>query len=83
MLAEKAQIYMNKVKARFDKRTKEDTFLLGDMVLRWDAKKDEKRNLWKFDNMGLGPLKIAIFLGNNTFVLQNLEREELAGLVNG
>ena len=33
--------------------------------------------------MRLGPFKIAKVLGNNTSVLQNLEGEELVGLVNG
>ena len=73
----------NKVKERFDKRIKEDTLLLGDMVLRWDAHRDEKGKHWKFDNLWLGPFKIANILGSNTFVLQNLNDEEIAGPVNG
>ena len=36
-LAERAQAYMDKVKEKFDKRIKEDAFLLGDMVLKWAA----------------------------------------------
>ena len=37
---EKAQIHRRKIKERFDKRIKENTFSYGDMVLRWDARKE-------------------------------------------
>ena len=36
-LVEREQAYTDKVKENFDKRIKKYTFLLGDMVLRWDA----------------------------------------------
>ena len=58
MLAEKAQPYRNKVKERFDKCSREDT-LVGDMVLRWEERKDDKKRHKKFANMWLGPFKIA------------------------
>ena len=56
---------------------------MGDTILRWDKHRDEKGKHGKFDNLWLGPFKIIIFLENNTFVLQNLEIEEVAGPVNG
>ena len=37
---EKSQIHRRKIKERFDKRIKENTFSYGDMVLRWDARKE-------------------------------------------
>ena len=83
VLIEKAELFKKKIKARFDRRAKEDTFMENDMVLRWDARRDEKGKHGKFDNMWFSPFKIAKILGNNTFVLQNLEGEEILGPVNG
>ena len=36
---EKAQLYRSKIKEMFDRKIKESTFSVGDMVLRWDARK--------------------------------------------
>ena len=71
-LIEKANIYKRKIKEIFDKTAKEDTFLVNDMVLRWDEHEDEKGKHEKFDNLWFGPFNISKILGNNTFVLQNL-----------
>ena len=71
------------MKDSFDKRVKKDLFTVGDLVLRWDARKDEKGKHGKFDNLWIGPFSIMKILGNNTFVLQNLRGEEIMGLVNG
>lgn len=55
-----------------------------DLVLRWDARREEKGKHGKFDHMWFGPFKIVEVLENNTFVLQNLDNEELlGGLING
>ena len=40
VVEEKYQIHRRKIKERFDKRIKENTFSYGDMVLRWDARKE-------------------------------------------
>ena len=53
------------------------------IVLRWDARKDEKGKHGKFDNLWIAPFTVIKILGNNTFVLQNLNGEEIAGPVNG
>ena len=37
---EKAQLYRTKIKEMFDRKIKENTFSNGDMVLRWDARKE-------------------------------------------
>ena len=42
---------------------------MGDMVLKRDARKDEKGKHGKFDNLWLGPFKISKNLANNNFVL--------------
>ena len=55
---------------------------VGDLVLRWDARKDEKGKHGKFSNLWIGPFTVIKILGNNTFVLQNLNGEEIASPVN-
>lgn len=70
------------MKSLFDIRAREREFKEGDLVVRWDSKKEEKRKNVKFDNMWFGPLAIAEVKGNNTFVLQNLEGLYSTYLVN-
>ena len=48
---EKSQLYILKIKNRFDKKIKDNTFSIGDMVLRWDARKEQKGKHGKFDNL--------------------------------
>ena len=48
---EKAQLYRSKIKNRFDRDIQENTFLVGEMVLRWDARKEKKGKHGKFDNL--------------------------------
>ena len=48
---EKAQDYSRKIKEKFDRKVKENTFSCGDMVLRWDARKEQKGKHGKFDNL--------------------------------
>ena len=80
---ERAQLYRLKIKSRFDRNIKENTFSVGDMVLRWDAKKEQKGKHGKFGNLSFGPFLVSKILENNTFVLQSLEGEELSSPVNG
>ena len=71
------------MKESFDKKVKKDVFAVGDLVLRWDAWKEEKGKHGKFDNLWIAPFTVIKILGNNTFVLQNLNGEEIAGPING
>ena len=80
---EKEQLYRLKIKDKFDRKIKDNTFSIGDMVLRWDARKEKKEKHGKFDNLWFGPFLVSKFLENNTFVLQTLEGEELSSPVNG
>ena len=82
-MVEKDQYYSRKIKEKFDKKVRENTFSCGDMVLRWDARKEQKGKHGKFDNLWLGPFIISKFLENNTFILQTMEGEELSNPVNG
>ena len=58
-------------------------FAVGDLILKCDARKEEKGKHRKFENLWIGPFSVIKILGNNTFVLQNLKGEEIAGPVNG
>ena len=81
---QEAVIYQNKVKATFYKKTKQDIFQEGDLVLRWDVRREEKSKHGKFDNLWYGSFRIAKVMNNNTFLLHNLDDSEiLGGLVNG
>ena len=80
---EKAQLYRLKIKDWFDRKIKDNTFSIGDMVLRWDSRKEKKEKHGKFDNLWFGPFLVSKFLENNTFVLQSLEGEELSSPING
>jgi hypothetical protein len=81
---QKVVIHQSKVKATFDKKTKKDIFKEGDLVLRWDARREDKAKHGKFDNLWYGPFKVARVMNNNTFLLHNLDDSEiLGGPVNG
>jgi hypothetical protein len=54
------------------------------MVLRWDARRDQKPNHGKFDNLWFCHFKLVKVLDNNTFVLHNIDDTKIfGGLVNG
>ena len=46
-------------------------------MLRWDARKEDKGKHGKFDFLWFGPFKISQVFDNNTFILQNIEDQEL------
>ena len=47
------------------RRSKITLFSVGDMVLRWDARKEKKGKHGKFDNLWFGPFIVSNFLENN------------------
>eukprot|EP00253_Pinus_taeda_P029046 PITA_29046 len=79
----KLKKYQNKIKSLFDRRARERDFKQGDIVLRWDSRREDKRKHRKFDRLWFGPLAIAEVKGNNTFMLQNLEGPYSTYPVNG
>ena len=47
-----AQVIQENIKKIYDKRTKEDNFELGDLVLRWDSRNEYKGKHGRFDIVG-------------------------------
>jgi len=83
-VSEHAQIFEGKMKTNFDKKAKQYVLQEGDLILKWDARREEKSKHGKFDNLWLGPFSISQVLENNTFMLQNLDGEQAFGApVNG
>ena len=65
------------MKKTFDRRLKEEEFQVDDLVLKWDARKEEKHG--KIDHLWKGPYIIAAYKGHNCFILQNRYGVELKG----
>ena len=57
------------MKNTFDRKVKEEKFLIDDLVLKWDAPHEEKEKHGKFDHMWMGPYIIAAYRGDNSFIL--------------
>ena len=68
-MEEKAQLYRMKIKKRLDRKIKENTFFNGYMVLRWDARKEQKGKHGNFDHLWFGPFMVSEILENNSFIL--------------
>ena len=72
------------MKLTFDKKVKKEIFQVNDLVLKWDAKREEKGKHEKFDNLWFGPFRIVEVLENNTFILRGIDSDESIGSpVNG
>jgi hypothetical protein len=78
-LLEKTELHQRKMKEIFDKNVKTNVFKVGDLVLKWDATRQEKGKYGKFNALWAGPFVIASAQQNNTFVLQDIASEEVSG----
>jgi hypothetical protein len=59
-------------------------FWLGDLVLRWDVRNEDKGKKRKFNHLWTGPFKINTYCNNNSYFLEGLNEECLGwGPVNG
>ena len=73
-----------KLKKIFDKRTKAEDFYIGDKVLKWDSRREDKGKHGKFDFLWKGPFIIHALQGNNTYFLKSLDGTEIEeGPING
>jgi len=78
------QVLQEKLKKMFDKRTKAEDFFIGNKVLRWDSRREDKGKHGKFDFLWKGPFVIQVVQGNNTYFLKSLDGTEAKdGTVNG
>jgi len=76
--------YKKKLKKIFDKRTKAEDFFIGDKVLKWDSRREDKGKHGKFDFLWKGPYVIQAMQGNNTYFLRNLDGTKAEeGPING
>jgi transposase InsO family protein len=83
-LLNRAHDHQQRIKQAFDRKVRKENFQLGDLVLKWDAPKQDKGKQGKFEALWIGPFKISEIFPNNTYRLQNLEGDEVFnGPVNG
>jgi hypothetical protein len=57
----------------FDRRGKAYHFNIGYLVLKWDARYEDKGKNGKFDNLWKGPYKVSTSLGKIYFFLKDSE----------
>ena len=60
------------MKKVFYKRVKDDDFQLGDSVLKWEVRFEDKGKHVKFDHLWQGPFKISALSGKNAYFLSDL-----------
>ena len=71
-------------KKGFDKKSKPDDFQQGDLVLKWDARHEDKGKHGKFEHLWKGPYQIIEDHGNNSYILHEINGDLFSGgLVNG
>jgi hypothetical protein len=69
--------HQQKIKQAFDRKVRKKDFQLGDLVLKWDAPRQDRGKHNKFEALWIGPFKISEVFSNNTYRLQDLEGEEV------
>ena len=73
-----------RIKKIYDRKSKEDKFQLDEVVLKWDARNEDKGKHGKFENLWKGPFKIAAYHGQNAFLLKEMNGDDCPrGLING
>jgi len=63
------------MKKAFDKHSKPEDFRLGDIVLIWDARNEDKGKHKNFDNLWIDPFIIGAHHINNAYFLEELNGE--------
>lgn len=81
---QRTQVLQDRMKKIFDKRTKFEDFFIGDKVLKWDFRREDKEKHGKFDFIWKGPFVIQAIQGNNTYPLRSFDGTKAEeGPVNG
>ena len=68
-IVDRIQDHQQKIKQVFDKKAKKEWFHIGDLVLKWDAPKQDKGKHNKFEALWMGPFRISETFSNNTYRL--------------
>jgi hypothetical protein len=63
----KIRDHQQRIKQVFDKKAKKEEFQIGDLVLKWDAPKQDKGKHRKFEALWIGPFKVSELFSNNTY----------------
>lgn len=69
---DRTQLFQEKLKGIFDRKTKLKDFEVGDMVLKWDAVREDKGKHKKINHLWKGPYKVATFAGSNAYMLEEV-----------
>ncbi len=71
------------MKYLYDKRTTERKFGVGDMVLMWNARMEDKGKHGEFDPIWLGPFSIYDTNGKDSYFLRDLTGDILELPIHG
>ena len=74
---DKVQVHQENMKNTFDRKVKEEQFQIDDLVLKWDAPREDKHG--KFYHMWVGTYIIAAYTGDHSFILQHQDGVQLKG----
>jgi hypothetical protein len=81
---DKSQAFQDKVKKVFDRKAKPNDFQQGDLILKWDARHEDKGKHGKSEHMWKCPYQIAEDHGNNSYSLHEVNGDYFsAWSVNG
>ena len=69
----------DKIKKIYDRKTKQDDFKIDDVVLRWDARNEDKGKHGNFDSLWKGPFNIATSHGKNSYLLEEMDGKNCLG----
>ena len=68
-----------RIKKIYDRKSKADKFQLDEVVLKWDARNEDKGKHGKFENLWKGPFKIVVYRGQNSFLLKEMNGDDCPG----
>jgi hypothetical protein len=67
------------MKKSFDKHAKQEEFCVDDLVLKWDARNEDKGKHGKFDHLWSRPFRIDLYHRNNAYLLEELNGKSTGG----
>ena len=61
-----------RIKKIYDRKAKADKFQIEDIVLKWDARNEDKGKHGKFEKLWKGPYRIVAYQDQNDFGMRLL-----------